>query len=321
MLFSRIMRVCFLFPGQGAQFPGMGKDLWDSSTSAREVFQRASRAAGVDLANLLFSGSAEDLQATDKTQIAITAMNVAASAALREKGVTPEGCAGFSLGEYAALHEAGVLPLEELFPIVKVRGELMESASRGLDSEAGRPGMAAVLGLSAEAVAKAVEPLAADGAFASNHNSPVQMVLSGTSEGLAKAENVLKAAGAKRVVRLKVSGPFHSPLLAEAAAKFGQELTKFHFADPRLPVYSNVTGTRITSGAEARELCAKQIVSPVRWVTVEQSLIADGFTRFFEVGPGTVLSGLFKALKPDADCVPAGRWDDVERVSLREHKQ
>jgi len=315
MLFSRIMRTCYLFPGQGAQYPGMGKDLWESSVAAREVFGRATRASGVDVEGLLFHGTAEELQATDKTQLAITVVNVAASAALREKGITAEACAGFSLGEYAALHEAGVLTLEDLLPIVKTRGELMESASRSLDSAAGKPGMAAILGLSAEKVAAVVEPLAREGVFAANHNSPVQMVLSGTSEGLAKAEAALKAAGAKRVIRLKVSGPFHSPLLSEAAKAFEKELAKFSFAEPRLPVYSNVTGQRIRSGAEARELCAKQIVSLVRWVTVEENLLAEGPARFLEVGPGTVLTGLMRALRPEVVCLPAGRMDEVSKIA------
>jgi [acyl-carrier-protein] S-malonyltransferase len=263
---------------------------------------------------LLFQGSAEDLQATDKTQVAVTLMDLSSAAVLLEKGVPMDGCAGFSLGEYAALYQAGVIRLEDLFPIVKLRGELMEKASRGLDSPLGKPGMAAVLGLPAEAAIKAVEPLSGQGVYPSNHNSPIQIVLSGTSEGLMKAEAALKAAGAKRVLKLKVSGPFHSPLLEGAAREFSEALKGYPFSNPRISVYSNVTGRRIESGVEARELCGRQIVSMVRWVTVEENLLADGYSRFLESGPGTVLTGLFKAFKADVDCAPAGKMEDISRM-------
>jgi [acyl-carrier-protein] S-malonyltransferase len=191
----------------------------------------------------------------------------------------------------------------------------MEKTARGLDSGEDKPGMAAVMGLDAAAVANVVSTLSREGVFAANFNSPVQTVLSGTGAGLAKAEAALKAAGAKRFIRLKVSGPFHSPLMAGAAAEFEEALKGFAFADPILPVYSNVTGERITSGEEARELCARQVVSPVQWVSVEKSCMADGFQRFFEAGPGTVLSGLFKALKQDVNIAPAGKREDIEKIA------
>lgn len=308
------MKTCFLFPGQGAQYPGMGEDLWNASQAVRDLFRKASEASGMDMEALLFKGSMADLQSTDKTQAAITLANISSAAVLREKGVVADCCAGFSLGEYAALFEAGVIRLEDLFPIVKIRGELMEKAARKLDSPAGKPGMAAVLGLSTEKVAAVVESLSDKGVYLANHNSPVQSVLSGTSAGIAAAEEALKAAGAKRIVRLKVSGPFHSPLMAEAKTEFEQELARFSFSDPRVPAYSNVTGKVIRTGNEARELCGKQLISPVRWVTVEESLVADGSSRFVEAGPGTVLTGLFKALKADVSCFPAGELPDIEKI-------
>jgi [acyl-carrier-protein] S-malonyltransferase len=313
MLFCSGMKTCVLFPGQGAQYPGMGKDLWDSSQGVRDLFRGASEAAGMDMEKLMFEGTAEDLQATDKTQVAVTLANLAAAGILREKGIGIDGCAGFSLGEYAALYTAGVIRLQDLFPIVQLRGELMERASRGLDSPMGKPGMAAVLGLSSDLVDSTVGPLSSVGVYTANHNSPSQMVLSGTQEGLAQAETALKTAGAKRVIRLKVSGPFHSPLLAEAASAFSKALEGYEFSDPRLPVFSNVTGRRIGSGTEARELCGRQIISMVRWVTVEESLLSEGFERFVEAGPGSVLTGLFKALKPDVSCVTAGKVEDIDK--------
>lgn len=303
------MRACLLFPGQGAQYPKMGIDLYDASQKVRDLFAMASDAAGFDAKRVLAEGTAEELAATDKAQVLITLVDLSCAAVLAERGFEAGGCAGFSLGEYAALCTARVLAPVDVFRVVKVRGELMEKASRALDAGDGKPGMAAVLGMPAAAVTGAIGGI--DGVFVANFNSPVQVVLSGTAAGLAAAEAKLKAAGAKRVVRLKVSGPFHSPLMAEARAVFEEAIAGIAFADPVLPVYSNVTAAPIATGAEARQLCGRQVVSPVRWVDEETRLLADGFASFREAGPGTVLAGLFKALRPDADCRPAGRLEDI----------
>jgi [acyl-carrier-protein] S-malonyltransferase len=292
----------------------MAKDLWEASQSVKDLFQKASEASAMDVQKLLFESTAEQLKATDKTQVAITLASLCSSTALREKGVRVEGCAGFSLGEYAALCEAGVIRFEDVFSIVKIRGELMEKTARTLDSGSGAPGMAAVLGLSAEKAAEVLLLLADSGVHLANHNSPAQVVISGTAEGLAKAETALKAAGAKRCVRLQVSGPFHSPLMEQARAAFSEALRPFVFSDPRIPVYSNVTGTIIRTGKEARELCALQLVSTVRWVTVEESLMADGFDRFLEAGPGTVLAGLMRAWRPEVRCAPAGTLEAIQKA-------
>ena len=190
----------------------------------------------------------------------------------------------------------------------------MEKTARSLDSADGSPGMAAVLGLPAEKTVATLEPLASEGVFASNYNSPVQVVVSGTAQGLARAETALKAAGARRLVRLQVSGPFHSPLMAEARAAFDEALKGFTFADPVTAVYSNVTGKRIGTGREARELCGKQLVSMVRWVDVQESVLRDGCDRFLEAGPGTVLTGLLRALRPEARCSPAGTIESIRKA-------
>ena len=315
MVFLPIMKTCFLFPGQGAQYPGMAKDLWEASHLVRELFQKASDASGMDAKKLLFDSTAEELKATDRTQVAITLANLCSSAALREKGVRMEGCAGFSLGEYAALSEAGVIRLEDVFPIVKARGELMEKAARTLDSGAGAPGMAAVLGIPAEKAASTIEALAGSEAYIANQNSPAQVVVSGTAAGLAIAEQALKAAGARRFVRLQVSGPFHCPLMTEARAAFDEALRSYTFSDPLIPVYSNVTGTLIRTGAEAMELCGRQLVSMVRWVSVEESLLADGYNSFLEAGPGTVLAGLLRGLRPEARCAAAGTLEGIAKAA------
>jgi len=309
------MKTCFLFPGQGAQYPGMAKDLWEASRKVKDLFKRASEASGMDAEKLLFESSEEELKATDKTQVAITLASLCSSAVLKEKGMGPQGYAGFSLGEYAALCEAGVIRLEDVFPIVKIRGALMEKAARSLDSHAGAPGMAAVLGIPAEKVAATVEGLAASPVYLSNHNSPSQVVVSGTSAGLEKAEEALRAAGARRFVRLSVSGPFHSPLMSEARKAFDEALAPYAFSDPAVPVYSNVTGKVIRSGSEAKELCGSQLVSTVRWVAVEEALFADGFDRFLEAGPGTVLTGLMRALRPDARCEQAGTIMSIAKAA------
>lgn len=314
MLFCGDMKTCFLFPGQGAQYPGMARDMWESSARVKELFQSASDALRIDMKKLLFDSTDEELKATDKTQVALTLASLCSSTVLRERGINPDACAGFSLGEYAALCEAGVLKIADVFLIVRIRGDLMENAARGLDSKDGAPGMAAVLGLAAEKTVSTLDALSSAGVYTSNYNSPVQVVISGTARGLAVAETELKAAGAKRLVRLQVSGPFHSPLMAEARAAFDAALASFTFADPAVPVYSNVTGKKIVSGDEARELCGKQLVSMVRWVDVQEALLADGCDRFLEAGPGTVLTGLLRALRPGARCSPAGTLVSIGRA-------
>ncbi len=309
------MKTCFLFPGQGAQYPGMGKDLWEASDKVKELFRQASDASGMDLTRLLFEGSEEELKATDKTQVAVTLVNVAAGLACRERGIEPAGFAGFSLGEYTALYEAGVIRMEDLFPIVKTRGLLMEKASRGADTPGGRAGMAAVIGLGYPEALAALDSLKGEKVGLANYSSPSQVVLSGTAEGLAKAEAAFKAAGAKRFIVLKVSGPFHSPLLEEARRGLEEALAGYAFSDPVRPVYSNVTGKRISSGEEARRLCVRQVVSTVLWVEEEKSLLADGFQRCLEVGPGSVLAGLWKAFSKDVPCLPAGKQEEIAKIA------
>lgn len=291
----------------------MGQDLWQQSPRVKEIFQAASDFTGIDVGELLFRGSEEDLRSTDRAQIAITTVNLAASAYLKERGVSCDGAAGHSLGEYAALFEAGVIGMEALFSLVKSRGEVMAEASNALHGEAGPAGMAAVLGLEYERVAELCRTRL-PGVYVANHNSPTQIVLSGTAEGLAAAEAVCKEAGAKRIIPLKVSGPFHSPLIEAAREAFARVISGYPFADPRCPVYSNVTGKVIASGEEARELCVRQIVSTVMWVEDERAILADGFERCIEVGPGKVLTGLWKSVGDAVKCHPAGTVEQVEEL-------
>lgn len=310
------MRRCFLFPGQGAQFVGMGKDIYDSYPTTHELFEMASDAAGFNVGELIFSGSEEQIKSTDRSQIAITAVNLAARRALIARGVESDGTAGFSLGEYGALVDAGVLEEQACLKLVAERGRIMEEVSRSLDAPDGSPGMAAVLGIDAAAIETALREAGVEGAYLANLNSPVQTVLSGTAEGLEAAGPVLKEAGARRVIPLKVSGPFHSPLMEEARLRFQEALSGVRFADPVKPVLSNVTGGPVESGEQFRALCAEQLVQPVRWVA-ELAVIAEHeYQELLEVGPGEVLTGLWKAYKktnPDAsgECKPAGTVDQI----------
>ena len=308
------MKICFLFPGQGAQYPGMVKDLWEASGGVRELFESASDQTSIDLERLIFEGSEAELKATDKTQIAVTLANLSVSLALRERGIECSGCAGFSLGEYGALHEAGVIRSEDIFSIVKIRGRLMEDASRALDTPSGRAGMAAVIGLSYEEAAEVLKKNQGLQAYLALHNSPSQIVISGTADALKIAQELFDTAGAMKYVALKTSGPFHSPLLEQASLDFSQALASFAFSDPGKPVYSNVTGRLIESGDEARLLCGQQIVSTIQWVAEEQSILDEGYDRFLEVGPGAVLTGLWKRFHKKIRCEPAGKLEQIEKI-------
>ena len=314
------MKRAFLFPGQGAQYPGMGKDLHDHSDAVRRLFDAASDAGEINLRRLLFDGSEEDLKSTDNTQMAITLVNLAAATVLAERGITAHASAGFSLGEYASLVQAGVLASEDVFAVVRRRGQCMERASRDLDARyGGTAGMAAVLGLSFDEVRETLASHAFEQVYPAIHNSPVQTVVAGAGEEFERAQQVLKETGARRVMPLKVSGPFHTPLMESARAEFAEYLETVSFTDPALPVYSNVTGARVASGKEARELCIRQLVSPVLWVDEQRSLVAEGYDELIEVGPGTVLGGLWKAYAKAAGtdsviCCPAGTVEDIAGI-------
>jgi len=308
------MKTCFLFPGQGAQYPGMGKDLWENSEDVKGLFKTVSDITGKDMASLLFEGSEEDLKATDNTQLAITLVNVSSSLVLKERGIEAQGCAGFSLGEYAALWQSGILGTEDLFRIVKMRGEVMEAACNSLDGPEGRPGMAAVVGLPSAEVKAALEKVPGT-IYMANDNSPIQTVIAGERKALEAAEAVMDEAGAMRYVVLKVSGPFHTPFMDGARKDFVANLNEYKFNDPILPVYSNVTGKMISSGAEAKELAGSQIISPVQWVAEEQSILDAGYERILEVGPGMVLTGLWKSFYRKLKCQPAGKIEAIEKLA------
>ena len=311
------MSTVFLFPGQGAQCSGMAQDLYEQSEAVRELFKIASTTLARDLADLLFNGSEDDLKSTNNTQVAMTLANISAAAVLRERGFSPAVVLGFSVGEYAALHEAGVLATETLFRIVAIRGEVMEKASRLADTPAGPSAMTAVLGLSYEEVLPIIESLSAEQVYVANHNSPTQLVLAGGAKGLAKAEAALSDAGAMKLIRLKVSGPFHSPLLASAREEFEKRIADLPFRDPQLPVISNVSARPLQNGEEARKMAGEQIISMVRWVDSEQYILDEGFITgaeddlILEAGVGKVLCGLWRSLYKGVRAQQAGTLDAI----------
>ncbi|MDR1909583.1 MAG: ACP S-malonyltransferase [Spirochaetaceae bacterium] len=309
-------KAIFLFPGQGAQYPGMALDLLATgSAGVRELFALASEALGADAEKALAESSAETLKRSDLAQPLITLANLAAAAFLRERGLEPAACAGHSLGEYAALACAGMLGAGDCLRLVTLRGRAMQEASERLGAGPDAPGMAAVLGLPPEEVEALLARWGIEGLYAANYNSPKQVVISGTAPALAAAELKFRESGARRVLRLQVSGPFHSPLMAEAAAAFAPAVEAAAFADPRIPCCSNVSGGVIGSGEEARRLALRQITEPVRWTAEEAALAAlSGAEAALEAGPGSVLRGLWKDTGSAVPCYAAGTRAGIEAL-------
>ncbi len=295
-----VTKYVFLFPGQGAQFQGMGVDLYESSPAAKSCIDTASDIAGEDVLSLLRDSPADVLSRSDRCQLAVTATSLAVVAALKEKGVEPYACAGFSLGEMPALYVAGVLSFENAIAVVKKRGEIMQRVCESIaERSAGRaPGMAAVMGLEAEKVIEACACI--EGVYAANMNSARQTVVSGTADALDAAEAAFKALGARRVMRLSVAGPYHCPLMEEAADEFAGVLAPVAFNDPAIALFSNVSGKRVFSGEEAKLLAVKHLVQGVLWTSEEREIQAlittdtESEWRVLETGPGKVLSGLWK---------------------------
>lgn len=291
-------KYAFLFPGQGAQAQGMIKDICETFPEAQKVIDDVSAVAGKDVAKLLWSTPQEELNRSDNSQLAITAASLAIMAALKSKGIEPSAAMGFSLGEFPALYAAGILSFEDVIKIVCKRGAIMQEVCEKIakENEGNAPGMSAVLGLPPEKVEEIADGI--EGAFAANLNSVKQTVISGTAEGLLKAEQAAKEAGARRVVRLAVAGPFHCPLMQRAADAFKVALEPYTFSDPKIPLFSNVTGKKVTKGAPAKESAVDHLTHPVRW-TDEEKVLADlikedgGEWAVLEVGPGKVLTGLW----------------------------
>ncbi|NIZ40119.1 ACP S-malonyltransferase [Entomospira entomophila] len=309
-------RIALVFAGQGAQHIGMAKELFDAYPSVRALFELASDVSKKDMRKLLFSSDEATLRETINTQPAVTLASISSLVALRLMGLREENIAwvaGFSLGEYAALVAADVLTIEEIFSLVNERGRIMHQAGEEFKKNMGDPGMAAVIGLNSGQIRAILNDQ--DEVFIANYNAPEQVVISGLLRQIDRLEPLLKDAGARRVMKLSVSGPFHTPLLSNASLEFKAVVTGLRFASPKIPLYSNVSGGLMTSGAEIQAKMSEQISHPVLW----QKIISDATERFservaVEIGPGNVLSGLMRANHADYTMFPSMKLDDMKRL-------
>jgi [acyl-carrier-protein] S-malonyltransferase len=297
----------FLFPGQGSQYVGMGKDLYEQNTVAKALFGQADAMLGFSLTKICFDGPEEELKQTKNTQPAIFLHSMVVARLFR--GARGTMAAGHSLGEYSALVYAGALTFEDALRLVRLRGELMQQA--GVE----QPGtMAAVVGLEPDVVGEVCCSAWDVGIVqAANFNSPGQIVISGSVSGVRKAMELAKGRGAKMVKELPVSGAFHSPLMESAKSGLQSALVKTDIRDAAIPVYANVTAKPVQKADEIRRLLAEQLTSPVRWEETIRNMAADGASEFVEIGPGKVLQGLVKRIRSDVQTRGIERIADVSK--------
>lgn len=301
-------KIAFIFPGQGSQFVGMAKDLFENYSEIRSIYNAADEIMGTKLSEISFYGPEEELKQTKYTQPAIFVHSIAILELLKQRGIFPAASAGHSLGEYSALVASGALSFEDGLGLVKIRGELMQQA--GID----QPGtMAAVIGLEPEVINDVCNKV--DGIVQpANFNSPGQVAISGEVNAVHNAMEKLKDTGAKKVVELVVSGAFHSPLMESAQKGLSEALEKVEINEASIPVYANVTAQPITKSEEIKDLLYKQLTHPVRWTEIYSNMIENGFENFVELGPGKVLTGLGKRINREAGCKAIGNLEDINSL-------
>lgn len=302
-------KTAFIFPGQGAQYTGMGKEFYDSYETAKQVFDLASEATGLDIAELCFTEN-DRLNITEYTQIAMLTCEVAILRVLEEQGVKADVCAGLSLGEYGALAAAQVIESKDLFKLIRSRGIFMQEAYPAGGA------MTAVLGLDADTIRRICEEVEGIVSIA-NDNCPGQLVITGEEAAVQKASEKLTQAGAKRCVPLKVSGPFHSALLTCAGEKLAAELAEVEVHDPVIPYICNVEAAPVTESSRVRELLAKQVSGTVRWRESMLRMLADGVDTFIEIGPGKTLTGFLRKTDREAKAMNVETVADLQKVLER----
>lgn len=291
-------KLAFLFPGQASQYPGMGRNLAESFSESKAVFDEADAALGFSISKLCFEGSEEELKQTENTQPGILTVSVAAYRILEKRGIVPDYVAGHSLGEYSGLIAAGALDFSTGVKLVRKRGQYMQEAV-----PAGEGAMAAIMGLSPADVTEICKKAAnGDVVSPANLNSPEQIVISGTAAAVKRAVEIASQGGAKRAVILPVSAPFHCSLMAPAQKRLEPELRAAAFGALKFPLVTNVDAEAITSGEEARDALIRQVTMPVRWLDSVHEMIENGVTIFVEVGPGRVLFGLLRQIDRSVRC-------------------
>lgn len=300
-------KIAFIYPGQGAQCFGMGQDFYEKSELARELFDRASEWLQLDMEALCFAEN-DRLDITEYTQAALVTTCLAMTRVVREKGLVPDVAAGLSLGEYCAIAVAGGMSEEDAIRTVRKRGILMQEAV-----PVGVGAMAAVLGMTGEDIEAAIEGIA--GVSIANYNCPGQIVITGLTGAVEEAAEKLKEAGAKRVIPLKVSGPFHSEMMTSAGNVLGEVLETVKLFHLQIPYVTNVTAEYVTDIGKTRQLLAKQVASSVRWEQSIRNMLSDGVDTFVEIGPGKTLAGFMKKINKDVNMYNISTFEDVEKVA------
>ena len=292
------MKIGFLFPGQGAQNIGMGKDLYEEYESVRKIYELAKKETGIDVAKITFEGPEEELNQTKNTQICIITMSLAILDLLKKAGIEAEFSAGLSLGEYAALNYAEAINTEDTFKIIQKRGEYMQNLA-----PKGDWAMAAVLGVSDEAVEEICKKVKNGFAVPANYNCPGQVAVSGDRKGIEEMTQIAKEEGAKRVIELKTSGPFHTEKLKMAAEALRKELDNIEIKQPKCIVVKNLDAKPYAENDDMKEILAKHVMSPVRFSNSIQFMLDNGVDTFIEIGPGKVLTSLVKKISKEVSCI------------------
>ena len=299
-------KIAFIFPGQGAQACGMGKDFYEQTETGKRIFDKATQLMGFSMPQLCFEEN-DRLDITEYTQAAMVTASIAMMRVLEENGIKPDVAAGLSLGEYCALAAAGVMSDEDAIRAVRQRGILMQEAV-----PVGEGAMAAILALDAAVIEEVTGAM--EGVWIANYNCPGQIVISGEKAAVEDACEKLKAAGAKRAVMLNVSGPFHSGMLTAAGEKLGQVLSRVELHEPRIPYVANVTAQYVKSAGEVKELLTRQVSSSVRWQQSVEAMIGDGVDTFIEIGPGKTLAGFMRKISRDVKTLNVEKLEDIGKA-------